>query len=228
MSGFILFSTNGGAKWNQRATGLTPFFYALDFPDAVHGYVAGDGGAVYRSSDAGQTWSAAPTGVAAILRSISFSSPLRGWTCGDGGALVGTIDGGSSWLNQSVSAAFNLNGICALDSAHAWAVGDSGVIWTLDAGPASAGRLPDAPRLRVYPVPARSHVNFHFEGNERFSSPVSLRIWDLLGNERHAQDGIRAPIVTVASNTIGRGMFFYEFRQDTRVRRTGTFIVTGD
>ena len=54
--GFILHTSDGGAHWEQQATGM-PALRSIDFVNAKHGYAGALTGKLYETTDGGVTWS---------------------------------------------------------------------------------------------------------------------------------------------------------------------------
>lgn len=228
VSGFVLYSTNGGTKWNQKNIGTVPFLYGIDFSDSMHGFVVGDVGAVYATTDGGNTWALQSTAVSSILRSISFSSPSRGWTCGDAGTLLGTTDGGKVWTKYSLSSSTNLNGIFTLDSDHAWTIGDNGSIWSYSTMTGVQSTKPNAPiHVQVYPVPAISQITFQIGNVEPDNDNLSLYIYNALGKEVYRLSDIRSTSLVLNGRALGNGIYFYEINGDNLLRARGKIIFSG-
>jgi photosystem II stability/assembly factor-like uncharacterized protein len=226
VSGFLLYSTNGGRDWEERATGVLPFFYAIDFNTGVRGYAVGESGSVYRTPDAGQTWQPVSVNSSSTLRSVSFPISHFGWVCGDDGAMFRTNNGGQSWSDLSFSSKQRLNGVFSFGLRYAWAVGESGGIWLYNDGTSSVTQ-PDAKSfsMHVYPLPAQSLVTLRVDGDGVSEHRHHLRIRDILGVERYALEYTGAQEITLTTETLGNGVFFYECLRNSRDRVTGKFML---
>lgn len=226
LSGFILYSTNGGNQWLQRATGNIPFLYALDFVDDRTGFTVGEQGSVYATSDAGGTWVPRNTGIVNVLRSVSFSDPMHGLVCGDGGSILRTSDGGEQWLDESLSSGIDLNGIFALDADRAWAVGNNGSILRFDnATHVTSETVADDFRVIVFPVPAEGSVMFHFEADALDMNMITVRVFNTNGVEVFRVEELASSRLVVDRRNIGHGVFFYDVLRGEERLHTGRFIM---
>ena len=78
-------STDGGAA---------PSLQAIQFVDASHGWVAGNG-RILATSDGGHSWTRQYAGPAALYQ-VDFTDAAHGWAVGKD-ALLRTTDGGATW-----------------------------------------------------------------------------------------------------------------------------------
>jgi Photosynthesis system II assembly factor YCF48 len=67
---------------------------AVQFTDAAHGWVAGDG-RILATSDGGQSWTRQYSG-SGELDQVDFTDAAHGWAVGPG-TLLRTANGGASW-----------------------------------------------------------------------------------------------------------------------------------
>lgn len=109
-SGVLLFTTNGGVRWQRpRPTGPVYVHHRdVEFVDQRHGWIVGHGG-VLRTEDGGNNWvgidkEQGVTGVA-----LDFLDISRGWVVGKFGRVYRTNDGGEEW--EKVEALGNLDGL---------------------------------------------------------------------------------------------------------------------
>jgi len=226
LSGFILYSTNGGNQWRQRATGNIPFLYALDFVDDLTGFTVGEQGAVYATTDAGGTWVPRSTGIVNVLRSVSFSDPMHGLVCGDGGSILRTSDGGEQWLDESLSTGIDLNGIFALDADRAWAVGNNGSILRFDNATHIAGEaVADDFSVIVYPVPAEGSVMFYFEADALDMNMITVRVCNTNGVEVLRVEELASSQLVIDRRNIGHGVFIYDVLRGGERLHSGKFIM---
>ena len=113
---------------------------AINFSDAIHGWVVGHHGTILATDDGGKTWVAQISGTTAALRSVHFSDDSHGWAVGNQGAIVATADGGKNWTAQTSRTRAGLYSVHFSDARHGWAVGgdlllDPGIILaTVDGG----------------------------------------------------------------------------------------------
>jgi photosystem II stability/assembly factor-like uncharacterized protein len=116
--GAIVSTTDGGATWQDRSLGtltvkteespdrsttvLTDDVILNDvqFPDARHGYVAGEFGTLLATSDGGATWERRDLGTDQTIYGLTFATAERGWLVGIDGMVMRTTDGGKTWDMQ--------------------------------------------------------------------------------------------------------------------------------
>ena len=147
-NGLILFTTNGGATWQQAtipAAGALPtqvplgtiFTNVFFLRDNLNGWATGQNGVILHSIDGGQTWLRQATPVSTTIQSVYFSNPLTGWAVGSlsagNGVILVTPDGGATWtrLSQTQNGGLTqrLNGVSFVPgTTDGWAVGSSGTL----------------------------------------------------------------------------------------------------
>ena len=96
----ILKTSNGGTSWspfNYEYGLLIGWCNAVDFPDAQHGYVAGDFGLVFRTNNGGTTWTVAQSPVFSNLKAVDFVDAQTGFALTVDKRLLKTVNGGVSW-----------------------------------------------------------------------------------------------------------------------------------
>jgi photosystem II stability/assembly factor-like uncharacterized protein len=113
--GAIIATHDGGATWEDRSLGAltikeesTPerqsatltddvVLYDISFPDAKHGFIAGEFGTILVTRDGGETWERRSVGTEKTLFGVTFTTPETGWAVGIDGLIIRTRDGGDSW-----------------------------------------------------------------------------------------------------------------------------------
>jgi photosystem II stability/assembly factor-like uncharacterized protein len=179
--GAIEVTHDGGATWEDRslgtlavkvedaggrvATTLTDdvILYAVSFPDARHGFIAGEFGTLLATSDGGETWEKRDVGTEKTLFGMKFTTAEMGWAVGIDGLILHTADGGRTWVVQHGAAraesieelgfleTLKNPGLYDVDVAGRYGVvvGDTGnVFTTADGGETWTVReLPEAQRL---------------------------------------------------------------------------------
>lgn len=97
--GFILYTLDGGKKWEKVWTGVNLLLTDVDFVDEKNGWVAGERGIVLFSGDGGRTWRLQREPVFMHLLDVLFLDHLHGWAVGDWGEVIKTSDGGNMWVD---------------------------------------------------------------------------------------------------------------------------------
>jgi photosystem II stability/assembly factor-like uncharacterized protein len=84
-------TVNGGSQWVLLEHGVNTWFHALQFPDPLHGWMAGGDGKVLRSTDQGSTWRLVDNPLTSVdLNGLSFINTEKGWLAGDYGVILTT------------------------------------------------------------------------------------------------------------------------------------------
>ncbi len=100
----ILTTSDGGASWQLRDSGVSSGLEAVDFADALHGRAVGSLGSVTTTGDGGVTWTSSTLGQHEALVGVAFSDVDHGAIAGGDGSVWRTADGGATWSCQSVEA----------------------------------------------------------------------------------------------------------------------------
>jgi len=115
----------GRDRWHRRESGTHAGLSAVDFVDAVHGWVVGGPhGTVLSTSDGGVTWTTRASGYRRWLSGVAFGDAAHGWAVGtgpNGTVILATTDGGVAWSRTHVQGWFGH--VTAVDAAHVWAAG---------------------------------------------------------------------------------------------------------
>ena len=103
-SGALLFTTDGGATWDQRYLNgsTTPGFSAVDFSDALHGWAVDSwAGALAVTADGGDSWTEITQDVSPTNLSDVATNGSRVWFAGrDGLVLSRNADGSGVWATE--------------------------------------------------------------------------------------------------------------------------------
>ena len=94
--GTLLYTTNGGAKWNPVALGTTAAIRAIVYHDSSL-FAVGDSGLIFRSTNKGQSWSKIATPTTSQLNAIAFGTKNDGIAAGNDTTLLQTHDAGLTW-----------------------------------------------------------------------------------------------------------------------------------
>lgn len=119
-------TTNAGGIWVKQDIGSKKL-NAVHFVTPSMGWVAGNGGVIYKTIDGGASWSPQSSGTAFPITGIYFKDASNGWfsTTGYGGGIYATSDGGTTWT-KSVTGEFSymtgtLSGVLfTADSSGSW------------------------------------------------------------------------------------------------------------
>lgn len=150
MSGLLLASADGGLTWHTvELAGAKPLT-AVQFPTASVGYVAGDGGEVWKTTDGGATWARSVPGAADVMfESLSFIDATHGWACGPvgeeashGGRCYATSDGGATWTDVTPDPQQPLLACSFVAGGEGWVLGEDGDIFHTTDGGATWARQP--------------------------------------------------------------------------------------
>lgn len=155
--GTILHTGDGGATWEEQASGTGYALERVRFVNRNHGWatggwvrdkgvaVSGGMGIILATSDGGRSWRTVWEGRGPWLHDIFFVDECAGWACGENGTVLKTVDGGTTWTHLAATGTMeSLNGICFADREHGWAVGgreailvtrDGGTTWARARGP---------------------------------------------------------------------------------------------
>jgi photosystem II stability/assembly factor-like uncharacterized protein len=99
--GGVYVTSDNGATWKRYVLPTDSTAYeALDFIDAMTGWVVGDGGMIAKTTDGGVTWTPQSSGVDVRLHGVCFVDANLGWAAGEYGTIVTTQDGGATWTPQ--------------------------------------------------------------------------------------------------------------------------------
>jgi photosystem II stability/assembly factor-like uncharacterized protein len=117
--GAIAVTIDGGATWTDRSLPTLAIFppetrpdrneklvledvvlYDVAWPDARHGYIAGEFATFLATSDGGATWTKRTMPTEKTIFGLAFRSPEEGWAVGIDGLVLHTTDGGRSWQVQ--------------------------------------------------------------------------------------------------------------------------------
>ncbi|HLF13732.1 MAG TPA: YCF48-related protein, partial [Bacteroidota bacterium] len=129
--GNVLCSTDRGATWIHRWTGIGETLTAISFSDPATGTAVGFYGVILRTTDAGRTWERQTNGPftsTVHFEDVAFVDRDHGVVVGKGGDLYRTADGGASWSAYSIPGVTSSLNAVSLRGNTAMAVGDFGII----------------------------------------------------------------------------------------------------
>jgi photosystem II stability/assembly factor-like uncharacterized protein len=133
--GYILRTTNGGAKWTiQRHDTTMIGLYGVFFTDTNTGTVVGAGGTILRTTNGGTTWTKQTSGTTNDLWDVFFTNADTGivvggnWNTGLEGTILRTTNGGTTWTKQEIPTTWALYRVFFTDASTGTAVGQNGTI----------------------------------------------------------------------------------------------------
>jgi len=85
--GKVLTSNNGGATWSAKQVS-TLALRAIHFNSGYHGYIAGDGGRIFKTYDGGDSWKEDNSTTAQTLNDLFMAHPACAWAVGAGGTIL--------------------------------------------------------------------------------------------------------------------------------------------
>ena len=96
-NGTLLETTDGGANWNSKRNGNSPFnaswqFTDIAFSSEAMGYIAGTNGLLLKTTDGGNHWKKSSYFSAQTVRKIYIQSPQLIWLLGDAASLFQLIE----------------------------------------------------------------------------------------------------------------------------------------
>ena len=128
-AGVAIVSSDGGASWSPRPTGVASGLRRVAFIDATTAVAVGENGAIVRSTDRGQSWlPVTGTPAARTLNDVRFLDASVGHAVGENGVQLATRDGGLSWQARLTGTQMNLQSVFFLDEQTGWIAGSEGSI----------------------------------------------------------------------------------------------------
>jgi len=208
---------------------------SIGFVDMLTGWIAGDGGSIFRTTDGGLSWKRLESGTSADIHQIGFVDWNHGWAVGQtstaGSVVLMTADGGRTWRRKEMQ---GISRIFFTDQNTGWAVGptilktvDGGETWETPAEPVEIIGLPvESSTYRfgfsdVFFLDAeRGWLTGNFYGENRNN----------IGGLFHTSDGgrkwRRVPLTLETQYTSGR--FTPGIIRSVRFTDADNGIVTGD
>src|SRR4030095_15608631 len=196
--GRIMKTISGGFSWNTQVSNTTLYLYSVFFPNASTGYIAG-GGLVFpnffytilKTTNGGNTWTNQQFSGSALY-TVYFNNADTGYVAGENGRILKTTNGGVNWLAQNSTTTSYLNELFFYDLNTGYCVGGYGVILKTTNGgfvtglPPVTNEIPNEYKLaQNYPNPFNpaTIINFPLPPSNSGFSCVSLKVYDVLGNE---------------------------------------------
>ena len=131
--GIILYTDNGGKKWNLKKWGNISF-NSICMTDKKNGFVAADNGILLSTNDSAKTWKAIKWGNTMLnFTSVKIKNNIGIVTANDAN-LLKTNDGGKSWTAVKISdtklkkRGISLNNSFFVSNNNIWLLGSNGAL----------------------------------------------------------------------------------------------------
>ncbi len=85
---FFMYTSNGGANWTSRSTGIQVGLNGLHFVNQNEGWVVGGAGTLYSTTNAGLNWIVIQSQTGQDLNSIHSVDGANAWAVGNLGVIV--------------------------------------------------------------------------------------------------------------------------------------------
>jgi len=224
-SGRILFTSDGGDNWEIRHTTKqnAHWCWKISFPTREVGYISletfSSGRTSYflKTKDGGLTWEENLLFGGYHEQGIGFVTETLGWVGGDSQTYE-TTDGGESWTTMPLFNA-RLNRIRMLSDSIGYAVGATVYKYSRDniTSVELVTEIPETFHLaQNYPNPFNPSTQINY--SLQTSAIVSLKLYDLLGNEVQTLidafhlDGTYS--ATFYADDLASGIYFYKLEAD--------------
>jgi photosystem II stability/assembly factor-like uncharacterized protein len=129
--GYIVFTDDGGTRWNRAKSPAAPLLTSVDFLDAQSGLAVGHDSVILKTADAGATWTqqfSAPAEQRPLL-DVNYLTIDRAIAVGAYAAYYETTDGGKTWNARKVTTEDkHFNAILELGEGRLLILGEAGTI----------------------------------------------------------------------------------------------------
>ena len=102
--GLVLFTEDGGLKWQVRSPqkAITPnALNKVHFSTPNNGWAVSIRGQIHYTGSGGKSWTAQKSNTDNGLLDIYFADETEGWAVGGSGAILHTNNGGGTWTRQN-------------------------------------------------------------------------------------------------------------------------------
>jgi photosystem II stability/assembly factor-like uncharacterized protein len=194
----------GQGSWERIPVPTDHFLRSVVFTDSLHGWAAGNDGAIIHTADGGESWSLQESGTTNDIADLFFLDSLQGWASSFnfmvppyGTVLLKTVDGGEEWTQIPYPEEnIFINCILWLDSLHGWMGGSPhALVHTSDGGESWQQAWIDTTTLAFFPVLCIKFwdENYGYASGGMFDiAGVIWRTWDG-GDTWYAIDPSQAP-----------------------------------
>lgn len=193
-AGIIWKTTNGGKNWKTNAISPDEIFEIFIFDSLNVIALSGDpeyryGVGLIKTSDGGETWLYEELPINAVCFGIDFRNEQEGWSAA-GFKFLYTNDRGNSWSEMEAPDSSIVYDVQFSNERKGFACGQNGVLLKYNPDPISVedrkiNDLSGFQLLQNYPNPFNQStiVRYSLPGNAETIYRVSLRVYDILGNE---------------------------------------------
>ncbi len=131
----ILYTSDGGTRWNEVLQRFDVRFHDVVFLDEVKGVAVGDKGSIFISSDKGKSWVKKESGSTQDLFSVAKASASQLIAVGKNGEILLSFDGGNTWEKEVSGTNLSLNDAIFVNQNTAFIAADEGkVLRSFDRG----------------------------------------------------------------------------------------------
>ncbi len=221
----VYVSTNSGSIWDTLSLGMPNPLLTSEFIDQNTGWISGCCGMFMKTTDGGANWSPEVYLTPGYsINSMKFINVNSGWAAGDAGYILRTSNSGLSWDSLNSTTHTGIYSLFFLNKDTGFAAGYNGLILRTTNGGGEGFPLNilqvsnENPGMftlsQNYPNPFNPSTTLEFG----ISKPgfVSLKIYDLLGNEVITlANGFKSPgkyKVKFDGSNLPSGVYFYALR----------------
>jgi photosystem II stability/assembly factor-like uncharacterized protein len=227
IAGVIWRTTDYGANWTATGVSADQVFDLFMFDSLNAITLSGDpegffGIAKIKTIDGGLNWGHEELPIFGLSFAIDFRNSNEGWSA-SGFKLLSSYDGGETWNEKDLPDSVTVYSIQFVDSLTGFAAGANGLILKYIPSPVSVKSEGNSfykfKLNQNYPNPFNSSTQIKFtlpQVKEGETSEVSLKIFDVLGNEvaKLVNDEKPAGTYTATFNAtdLPSGVYFYRLQ----------------
>lgn len=126
--GYLLNSTNSGASWAQKFTGIRNDFTTADFKNLNTGFIAGENGAFFVTSNGAASLISRPLPEPLFIQTLDFWNTGFGYSSSPSGKIYRTGNSGSAWVQVFLPVERTLSGFYLFAPSVLYAAGNNGYI----------------------------------------------------------------------------------------------------
>jgi len=109
--GAIFKTTDGGATWVQKTSGVTYDLFSIDFVDASNGMAVGEMGTLLKTTDGGESWTDTGGVLDEDINGVYVRTTSVAFAVGSGGTILRTDDGAATWDSITTGAIGDLRDV---------------------------------------------------------------------------------------------------------------------